>query len=142
MKIAKKQPWVYAWKPRRIWHRWRDRYYDVKGGIRNLWKYRKVVWDISDADYSSLLSVMEAVSRDIAHHLEVHNITVDAPKRARQLRVVACLCSRLREDDYFHTHFYNAYFHKAKLLSRSRDAYTRDLNYLRHMLRYLPFWWC
>lgn len=136
-----RRSWFRWW----FWNKWNNIYWDWRNGLRNYWYYRKVVWDLSDADHSSILALMEHSSRDIANHLNKHNITTDARKRARELTIVACLCKRLREEDYFTTCYTNAYFNNTSKTSKFdhyKYMYQQDLDYLRFMLRRLPFWWC
>lgn len=129
--------WFKWW----LWNKWNFKYYEIKSGIRNLYHYRKVIWNVSDADYSSILMVIEATSRDIANHLNKHNIRVDSHKRAKELTIVACLCKRLREDDYFSVKHYFNDSNKTKF-NYHKYMYNQDLELLRYILRKLPFWWC
>jgi hypothetical protein len=72
----------------------------VRYGLENLYAYVPLIWHDRDWDYSFMLSLWELKFRRMAHQHLVYGHHVDHEKMARQLRVCAELCARIRDDKY------------------------------------------
>jgi hypothetical protein len=70
-------------------------------GLRNLIRWFPLVWKDADWDHIFLLELMEQKMTWMAEYHEQHGHTVSAPRTARQLRVAARLCARIRRDKYY-----------------------------------------
>lgn len=69
-------------------------------GLRNLFAYFPIIWHDRDWDYSSMLTLWEKKFSRMAYLFEHYGHHLDDDKRARQLRVCAALCARIRDDKY------------------------------------------
>lgn len=78
-----------------------DLYYNVKHGVRNLWYWKKVIWEDRWYDYIFLLDMMrhklkhtERMTREFGCHI---NHVRDADK----MKIAINLLDRIMEDDYY-----------------------------------------
>jgi hypothetical protein len=69
-------------------------------GLENLWAYLPIIWHDRDWDYSCLLTLWAKKFDRMADLFQNYGHHVGDEERARQLRVCASLCRRIREDDY------------------------------------------
>ena len=69
-------------------------------GVRNLCAYLPIIWHDRDWDYSSMLSLWELKFQRMAYLFEHYGHHVGDKEQARNLRVCAKLCERIREDNY------------------------------------------
>src|SRR5271157_3283300 len=69
-------------------------------GVRNLYAYFPLIWHDRDWDYSSMLDLWELKFNRMAHNHLVYGHHVGNEETARQLRVCAQLCARIRDDNY------------------------------------------
>lgn len=68
--------------------------------LKSVWAYLPVVWNDRNWDYSSFLDLMEfKLERMAEYHLR-YGHHVGNEDDARDLRVAAQLCARIRDDDY------------------------------------------
>lgn len=120
--------------------------WDLPQGLKNLWKFRKVVWHFSDGDYSSLLKVMQVASKELSNHIGGHNIGSRAKKSARELVIVSELCRRLATEDQYDYWLREGVKRGPGKSKRHFDHYQylwkQDQEYLRKMFKNLPYWWC
>jgi hypothetical protein len=69
--------------------------------VQNLVHWLPIIWRDRDWDHAYLLEIMEFKFRRMAIYHETKGHTVNRMRTARQLRVGATLCKRLREDTYY-----------------------------------------
>jgi len=121
----------------------------VRNGVRNLIRWFPVIWHDHDWDWAYLLAVMEFKFRGMQESFEKYGHLEGNEKHAREVRICAVLCNRMRKDEYLE-HFVGsleAHIH-APLKVRDR-AYAheqmmqkQDLEYLlKLMRRKLRCWW-
>jgi len=67
---------------------------------RNLWVFRKCLWNYRSWDHSGLLHFMETCARDMSHTHKEHSFHVRSEETSKELLVFAELLKRVREDDY------------------------------------------
>lgn len=82
---------------------WADIQYPFKQPfwfLATVWAYRDVLWRDRDWDYSRLLAMMERKLRRMSDHLAKHGHTVGSDRHAKQLKIAAELCKRIRLDAY------------------------------------------
>lgn len=68
--------------------------------FRNLWLFRKCLWNYQSWDYSGLLMFMETASRDMHECHKNHGHLMRSDKTAKELLIFSNLCKRIREDEY------------------------------------------
>ena len=98
-------------------------YYNIKYGIKNLIRFRKVIWNFRPWDQSYLLNIMEETFTQMAEGHDKGHL-VKAPRSARELRVAANLCKRLSADDYLGRN-HSDYFDQVKLDFQKMDGDDR-----------------
>ena len=104
--------------------------------VRRVWIYRRLLWHDSDWDYAYLLDLMALKLRRMADHFDRHALVVNAERMARECRVAAALCRRLRDDDY-----QREPITQASVLDAEQRKQA-DLDYLTHLMRRkLLCWW-
>jgi hypothetical protein len=120
--------------------------WEIPHGLKNLWRFRKVVWDFSDGDYSSLLKVMQVASKELSNHIGHHNHHQRAKKDARELLIVSELCRRLATEDQYDVWLRDGVKRGVGKSKRYFDHYQylwkQDHEYLMKMFKSLPHWWC
>lgn len=82
---------------------WDDVLYPFKQPIwflQTVWAYRDVLWNDRDWDSAYLLVMMERKLRRMADHIGTYGHHVGSERDAKQLRVAAELCRRVRLDQY------------------------------------------
>ena len=131
----------YRWLPRTAWRNistiCRDLFWR---GPKNVIKWLPVIWLDVDWDHSPLLDVMEFKLNNMAKcHEEDVNHT-NSPRRARQLRTAALLCSRINEDDYDK----NAKIaFKSAWVNEYKAVMKQDTELLGKLIsKHLTSWWC
>lgn len=68
--------------------------------FRNLWLFRRCLWEYRGWDHSGLLLFMETCARDMSQQNKGHGHLVRSEDTAKELLVWAELLKRIREDDY------------------------------------------
>lgn len=109
-------------------------------GPRNVIRWLPKIWLDCDWDYSDLLEIMEYKLSRMADCQEHH---VLAERYARQMRVCAVLCRRIRDD----SHYYRSA--DKRFPSRGRrwaehvsTAQKRDTEMLGRIIgKYITHWW-
>lgn len=116
-------------------------------GCRNVRIFWSAVWHFNTCDYTSLLELIERAARQMrALHTE-HPITADAGKVAKRLTVVAELCRRLREDNYFVNAGYdNKWQYRSdsdmtRIVKHAGEMAQNDARYLGQQFRFVQHWW-
>lgn len=92
--FEKKYALLSAWSD--LIHPFRLVYY----GLGNWFSYARLLWQDRDWDYSNLLLLWEKKFRRMAWHHEKYGGHVGHLDVARDLRVCADLCKRIRQDEY------------------------------------------
>ena len=68
--------------------------------FRNVWLFRKALWNYYGWDYSGLLRFMETAAEDMSEHHKKHSYLMRGDETAKELHVWAELLKRVREHDY------------------------------------------
>lgn len=68
--------------------------------FRNLWLFRKCLWNYRSWDYYGMMMFMETCARDMSVMHKEHGITLNSEETAKELLVFAELLKRIREDEY------------------------------------------
>lgn len=86
-------------------------YYDLKYGIINLWKYRKIIWKDRDWDQYFLLELMSFKMKNMSDLQRYHGHHVDCDTVADELYYASELAHMLAEEDFTKhiDEFYNKY---------------------------------
>ena len=74
--------------------------YDIKYGVKNLWRWKKVIWHDRDWDYHYLLEVMKFKLVEMEKLQRVHGNSVDHLKYAKEIEDAIDVIQRLIDDDY------------------------------------------
>lgn len=74
--------------------------YELYNYFRNLWIFRKALWNYRRWDYSGMLEFMELASRDMSDCHEKHSHLMRGEQTAKELKVFAEYMKRIREDEY------------------------------------------
>lgn len=133
----------YRWLPRTFLKNLSHWYWDIRNGLRNLPVFFSAVWWFRSWDYTGLLSLMEVAAREMAR-CQQHGHLVGAPKKARQLTVLAELCRRLQEDNYADMHGYReglTDFELREVFKRSDASAMNDCLYIGRLFRFVRHWW-
>lgn len=99
--LCGKGPWFEA--KYHFFALWSDLYHPIRCvvyGIRNLYAYFPLIWHDRDWDYSCMLDLWELKFQRMAHQHLVYGNHVGHVEMARQLRMCAQLCARIRDDNY------------------------------------------
>lgn len=133
----------YRWLPRTFLKNLSHWYWDIRTGVRNLWIFFEAVWWFRSFDCTGLLGLMEVAAKRMAV-CQQNGYHVGKDKYARQLRVLAELCRRLRKDDYGDMHGYRDGLTNLELrevFKRSNASAKNDALYLGRLLRFVQHWW-
>ena len=120
-------------------------WYKIKYGLKNLWKWRKIVWADRDWDWVFLCKIMQFKLRNMADHFEKYSYHVNADRDAKQMRICAELLRRLSDDDYFDEKFRAPWVEsRSRACAENREYKAKeDLNYFGKLFtKYLRCWWC
>lgn len=123
----------------------RDLIYDIRMGLRNLWRWR-FLWRDEDFDWAYLAEIMERKLRWMAEYHESDGVTVSRHRKARQMRIAAQCLRRMHEEQYTD---------KASEIYIDRDKrrwgwpsecrwdvlHRQDHELLLKQLKYLREWW-
>lgn len=102
-------------------------YYDVIYGVKNLYRYFRVIWHQRDYDWESLAYLIEFKLRDMIELFETHGYHLDTDKSVKQMKVCAEILRRLQTNNYEYT--------------CDKQA-VNDQKYLGLLLgKYLRHWW-
>jgi hypothetical protein len=132
----------YRWLPRTIWPNLRSGYYDIAGGVRNLWRWLPIVWFDQDFDWSFLALIMEQKLRWMARKEVFHNHS-DAARQIGQMLLCAELLKRIQERDYSYWGNAVQIFGKTSLAAQHAAEMERfDLQELGRILgKHMTSWW-
>lgn len=75
-------------------------WWNFRRGVKNLWVYRKLIWQTADWDYAYLLELMEFKLRRMDDAIG-NGCLLHRERKAKQMRVCAELCRRIRKDEYY-----------------------------------------
>jgi hypothetical protein len=88
---------VYPYK------RIRDKYYDVKYGIKNLIRWFPVIWGDRDWDFAYMFALLE---KKFEHYEKEWSsdacFVVGSEKQVKRFKICKELCRRLKDDWYYH----------------------------------------
>lgn len=73
--------------------------YDLPRGIKNYWRWRRVIWEDCQWDWDTLARIMEFKLRLMADSTDNWHV-MSASRSKRQMLIVAHILKRLREDNY------------------------------------------
>jgi hypothetical protein len=104
----------------------------LRMGVRNLWRFRGVVWRFDTCDYSYMLELMGVAANEMSRGFRERGHCVDAPRRARELAVMSALCNRLAADDYCLM---------TRDWKRAEFMANRDVKRLGRVLQKVRCWW-
>jgi hypothetical protein len=154
---------------RKIQSLWDVVRYDIPRFILNVWRYRGWLWRNREWDSICMIDLMERKFRLMADVFD-HGNHLSAPRSAKQVRVCAELCRRMKADEYFENVAANVTYEHSwdvtelgtstltirtfkdgveldwPTLKRYHEAADRnkknDLNYLTTLMRrHLFTWW-
>jgi hypothetical protein len=69
--------------------------------IHRTWSLVRLYWGTEDCDWSTIAILLRYQIRRTRQHIEEHNMIVDAPVVARQMRVAESLISRMLDEPYY-----------------------------------------
>lgn len=127
--------WVYSYIYRliyRIFDRCETRYYNLKNGIYNLWRWFPIVWRDRDWDWAYTASIMEWKFRKLADCME-NGHHLHGKRDARRVRVACEILRRLQNDTEV---YYNGNAKDGNRHMREDQAYLGRL-----LGKYLTHWW-
>lgn len=119
-------------------------YYNLKYGISNFWYFGKVIWRFRTWDYCFFLDVVVSMTTKMADDFEKYSNGDRGERITKQLRTVAFLCERLREDDYIGNAGWNPELHftkKKRIFDHADYMAKQDIEYLGKTLKHLQTWW-
>ena len=126
----------------------RDWPWRLSMGIRNVCRFWRPVWYFHACDYSGMLELMEVAAREMRDLHRDHGVTSYRERTARQLTVVAELCRRLHEDNYFENAGYDpktwgrhSDHKRSRIAKHSSEMAKWDAIYLGRMFRLVQHWW-
>jgi hypothetical protein len=135
----------YLWMPSTVLDNLSYALWDIRLGLRNLWRWFPVVWQDRNDDYTYIVQVLEFKLRQVEDLERRHGRHTTSQRDAGRIHICAALCRRLAEDEYLMNAFGNPY---------TRDRYDKghthhsdmmaeqDIEYLGLMLRkHLRGWW-
>jgi hypothetical protein len=73
---------------------------NIKYGVKNLWRYRKVIWNDRDWDYAFLLYLVEFKTKAMSDTIRKYGMSVSSEEIADELAEVSQLLGRLANDDF------------------------------------------
>lgn len=76
------------------------RWYNLKYGLINLWRWRRTIWEDRDWDRMYLLALMMKKIEQMETCERKWSMHVSAPRHARQLMICRLLIERIEKDDY------------------------------------------
>lgn len=79
---------------------WRFIRYDIKYGVGNFWKWRKVIWQDRDWSYHHLLQIMHFKLVEMEKLQRIHGNSVDHLKYAKEIEDAIDVIQRLIDDNY------------------------------------------
>jgi hypothetical protein len=96
-----KKPWStpYKWLSKYAWENVTHIYYDLTGGVKNVFRWIPLIWFDRDYDHAYLSRIMEYKLRRMATVFENGHHTTGKVD-AKRCRVCAELLRRLEADDY------------------------------------------
>ena len=134
-------------------------WYDLKYGLKNLWKYKKVIWNNREWDQAYILILLKEKLDFMIQDFEKNAIHIikDIDVDIKYMKQCSFLLKRLIADDYI-TKEYNEYFNlgnwrghaltkkEQKMIQKSikHEIYMKeqDLNYLIKIFRkHYEGWW-
>jgi hypothetical protein len=75
--------------------------YNIKHGIRNLWRWFPIIWKDRDWDQYYIFELLKFKFKNMEHNFRNYAHIADADKVADDLKVCQLLLKRLIEDDYY-----------------------------------------
>lgn len=85
--------------------------YDIPYGVKNLFRWFKIIWKDRNWDNQYIYSILHHKLNLQERHIRKHDNHTDAQKIARKMRLCVLLLERLMKDDYNDLAFY---FHNKK----------------------------
>jgi hypothetical protein len=73
---------------------------NIKYGVKNFWRYRKVIWNDRDWDYAFLLYLVEFKTKAMSDTIRKYGMSVSSEEIADELAEVSQLLGRLANDDF------------------------------------------
>ena len=73
---------------------------DIKYGLINLWKYRKIIWNDRDFDHFYLLELVEFKLRNMSDMQKNHGHSTVSKDISEELLEAADLVKQLKDDDF------------------------------------------
>lgn len=136
-RLAFKRRYVYPFRwfyQAHIWGFW--------GRIRNCIMFASAIWHWDWIDSGCTLKLMEIAFRHMSKMQAEHGHLVSSDKTSKQTLIVAELCRRLEQDDYFDL-AKNELNGRGGLRWAKHVSYlgTQDSIYLGKMFRFVRHWW-
>ena len=132
----------------RLWYRLKYAPYDIRYGVRNLWRWFPLIWRDRDWDWAYLAELMEIKLRRLADCME-NGYHVGGERHARQARTCAVLLKRLQEDDYSENAGYDekswtrlSRKEARRVIDHAENMAVQDQQYLGRLIaKHLKSWW-
>ena len=108
--------------------------------ITNIMRWIPVLWNNWDWDFCFLLIIMEHKLNRMASRFESKGCAVDSKKMARQIRICALLCERIKKDNYDSGPFWihsttNWLYYTESIIDQDVRLLTKMLN------KHMRTWW-
>lgn len=84
---------------------------NIKLGVKNYWRWRKIIWVDKQWDQGYLLTLLEFKLKLMEEYFRTSNITVDNDKNAVNIKRCVDLLKRINEDNY-HEEAFKEYYEK------------------------------
>ena len=75
-------------------------YFNIKQGFKNIWVWKKVIWNDRDWDWLFLIIILQFKLENMAKYQKTQGMSVDHDKIAEQLHRTALACKRLMVEEY------------------------------------------
>lgn len=73
---------------------------NVKYGLQNLWKWKRIIYTDRDWDWAFLYTLIEFKLENMAKYHRTYGITYNAGTLAEEMEECARLLRRIRDEDY------------------------------------------
>lgn len=78
----------------------RRMFWNVTGGLRNLWEWFPIIWRDNDGDWTWLVFMLEFKLNRMARAHATNKWHTNSNHYAKQLRLCVALCNRIRLENY------------------------------------------
>lgn len=137
----------YRWRWRTWYKNLNHWYWDIRTGIRNVYRFFPEVWWHRSFDSDGMLAFIEKSATLLEKTIENGHLA-NGERYAKQLMQVRVLCRRLRADDYFRNAGYDPYiwesipgYRATQIAQHSHYMAKQDAERLGKMFKFVQHWW-